>query len=342
MSLLAAACLAGGAWGAHRLLAPAAPHCVAAGSDAPDDGLRFIPGGSFRFGAAGTYPEEAPVRQQQVAGFWIASHDVTNAQFARFVRETGYVTLAERGLDPHDYPGAPASWLVPGGAVFRLPAQPAPGAPLTWWEYVPGANWRHPEGPASSLEGRGEHPVVQVAYEDAEAYARWAGLDLPTEAQWEYAARGGVDGAADALGSQKADAELPAANVWQGEFPRHNTAADGYAGTSPVGCFPANGFGLHDMIGNVWQWTRDWYWPGHREHAERGPAASAQPRSFDPANPDTPSRVIKGGSFLCASNYCVRYRPAARQPHDIGLSTNHIGFRVVRNAGVSPGVAGQP
>lgn len=340
IAFLAGACFVAGIIGAREVRLvfthdTAEPRCGLPISDAPDDGLRFIAGGSFQMGAAGIYAEEGPPQEVQVEDFWMSSHDVTNAQFARFVRETGYVTVAERGLDPKDYPGAPSGWLLPGGAVFRMPAQPQSGVPLKWWDYVPGANWRHPEGPASDLRGRENHPVVQVAYEDAAAYARWAGLDLPTEAQWEFAARGGVDGQTFAWGSQLTPAGRPMANTWQGEFPVNNIQTDGFIGTSPVGCFPANGFGLYDMIGNVWQWTRDWYFPDHRvTHIVDKGSVSIAPvdgiQSFDPENPDTPSRVIKGGSFLCSSNYCARYRPAARQPHDAGLGTNHIGFRTIR------------
>jgi len=315
------------------------PHCGMAVSDAPDDGLVFIHGGRFRLGAAGIYAEETPVQETTVAGFWISSHDVTNAQFARFVKETGYVTIAERGATAQDYPGAQQEWLQPGGAVFQMPLKTLSQTPLGWWHYVRDANWRHPQGPHSSIEGRMNHPVVQLAYADAQAYTHWAGLQLPTEAQWEYAARGGVDGSTYPWGNELNPGGRVMANTWQGEFPFHNTRADGFAGTSPVGCFPANGYGLYDMVGNVWQWTSDWYFPDHRlatAQASAAPASTAvdaaKPLSFDPQNPDVPSRVIKGGSFLCASNYCMRYRPAARQPHDAGLGTDHIGFRTVRNA----------
>ncbi len=340
LAVLATGCFAIGALATQAYRAfdandRSAAHCGIATSDAPDDGLTLIHGGSFRMGAEGTYAEESPVEQVTVDDFWISRHDVTNAQFARFVRETGYVTVAERGADPKDYPGAPSSWLLPGGAVFRLPSAPQAGAPLLWWEYVRGANWRHPEGPDSDLRGRENHPVVQVAYADAEAYARWAGLELPSEAQWEFAAHGGNDQQTYPWGAELTRGGHAMANTWQGDFPRRNSRADGFAGTSPVGCFPANGFGLYDMIGNVWQWTRDWYFPQHG--ASPTAIDSVQKigmidavSSFDPQNPDTPSRVIKGGSFLCASNYCLRYRPTARQPHDAGLSTNHIGFRTIR------------
>ncbi|NKF23529.1 formylglycine-generating enzyme family protein [Solimonas sp. C16B3] len=278
----------------------------------------LIHGGRFEMGAGGVYPEEGPPVEISVGDFWISRHDVTNAQFARFVRETGYRTVGERGGQTVSGKVEPA-----GGAVFEMPSAVDDGRPVRWWHFVAGADWRHPQGPGSDLRGKADHPVVQIAYADAQAYATWAGLQLPSEAQWEYAARGG--GASGTATAQAAVAHgVPRANVWQGVFPFFNSDADGFIGTSPVGCFPANGYGLYDMVGNVWQWTTDLYFPSHRYPVGL--------RSFDPNNPNVPSRVIKGGSFLCAANFCMRYRPAARQPHDEGLGTSHIGFRLVRLA----------
>jgi formylglycine-generating enzyme required for sulfatase activity len=263
--------------------------------------------------------------------FWIDRTEVTNAQFAKFVEATRYVTLAERGLDPKTHPGMPKQLLQPGSMLFIQPTRLDQGGDLTqWWRYVKGANWRAPEGPGSSIKGKENHPVVHVAYEDALAYAHWLGRELPTEAQWEYAARGGHNEGED--WSQAFDKNgKPIANTWQGIFPVYNTEEDGYAGIAPVGCFPPNGYGLYDMIGNVWEWMSDRYVPSHpREEAinPSGPNLLQVPV----ATGQSPSKVIKGGSYLCASNYCARYRATARQPQEIDLSAGHIGFRTVRNA----------
>jgi formylglycine-generating enzyme len=274
----------------------------------------WVPGGEFRMGSDRHYPEEAPARRVQVDGFWIDRHPVTNREFGRFVADTGYVTFAERAPDPVDYPDARPELLVPASAVFHRPRH---GVDLrdhhNWWLLVPGADWRHPQGPASSLDGLDDHPVVHVAWSDVEAYARWAGKELPTEAEWECAARGGLDGATYAWGDDFAPGGRLMANTWQGEFPIENTLRDGYEGTSPVGAFPPNGYGLHDMIGNVWEWTADWY-------------------DDDPAATPIPRKVAKGGSHLCAPNYCRRYRPAARMPEPVDTTTSHIGFRCVDRA----------
>jgi sulfatase modifying factor 1 len=288
-------------------------------------------------GAADFYPEERPVHEVTVDGFWIDRHPVTVAQFKRFVRDTGYVTVAERPLDPRDYPDADPDLLVPGSLVFRRTAGPVDLSDYrNWWEYVPGACWKRPGGPGTSIRGREKHPVVQVAYEDAETYAKWAGKDLPTEAQWEYAARGGLDGAVFAWGDEHFPGGEAMANTWQGEFPWQNLRLDGYEGTSPVGSFPANGYGLFDMTGNVWEWTSDWYATGHGGTAARpccGPAdnprVSSPDQSYLPGQPGAhiPRRVLKGGSHLCAPNYCLRYRPAARQPQSIDTAMAHLGFR---------------
>jgi formylglycine-generating enzyme required for sulfatase activity len=286
------------------------------------------------------YREEAPVHRVTVDGFWIDTHAVTNDQFGAFVAATGHVTVAERPPDPADYPGALPELLVPASVVFRQP----PGRVdlrnhFNWWTYVPGANWRHPHGPDSSINGLGDYPVVQVAYEDAAAYAAWAGKVLPTEAEWEYAARGGLDGKVYAWGDEFTPGGRHLANTWQGEFPWQNLVADGYAGIAPVGSFPPNGYSLYDMIGNVWEWTTDWYEAAHHVEAACcgpvNPTGGREERSYDPSQPAVriPRRVMKGGSHLCAPNYCRRYRPAARMAQPVDTATSHLGFRcIVRHA----------
>jgi formylglycine-generating enzyme required for sulfatase activity len=285
-----------------------------------------IPGGRFRIGSDSHYPEEGPSRLVDVDAFEIDRCPVTNAQYAAFVDTTGYVTVAERPLDPAQFPGAPAENLAPGSMVFTMTTGPVDLRHLSqWWTWTPGASWRHPDGPASSVGGRDDEPVVHVAYEDAEAYAAWAGASLPSEAEWERAARGGLDGAAYVWGEE---AEAPGqrlANYWHGDFPWR--ADEGYGARSPVGSFPANGFGVCDMAGNVWEWTADWY---------AGPPGTGccMEESYDPAQPQfrVPRRVVKGGSYLCADSYCRRYRPAARRPQMVDTGMSHIGFRCVRRA----------
>jgi formylglycine-generating enzyme required for sulfatase activity len=274
-----------------------------------------IAGATFRMGSDVHYAEEAPARTVTVDGFRIDPHQVTNREYARFARETGFVTVAERPLDPAQYPGAPPENLVPGSLVFTRTRGPVDLRHLNlWWTWTPGACWRHPEGFGSSLAGRLDHPVVHVAYEDAVAYAEWAGKTLPTEAQWELAARGGLEGAAYVWGDEPGQ---HLANHWHGDFPWRPDP--GYGTTRPVGSFPPNGYGLYDMAGNVWEWTTDWY--GGDERA-----------SLDPGQPQfgIPRKVLKGGSFLCADSYCLRYRPAARRPQMIDTGMSHIGFRCVR------------
>jgi formylglycine-generating enzyme required for sulfatase activity len=304
--------------------------------------LIAIPSGEFAMGSDGHYPEEAPTHTVHVDGFRMASTTTTNEQFAAFVEATGYQTVAERPLDPADYPGAPAENLVPGSLVFTMTPGPVDLRHVSqWWTWTPSACWHQPEGPGSSIDDRHDHPVVHVAFEDAVAYAQWVGHDLPTEAEWEYAARGGLVGAAFVWGEEAVPDGRYLANFWQGDFPWRNSAADGYEGTAPVGSFPANGYGLHDMVGNVWEWTIDWYVDHHQEDADkpccvptnpRGPAMEA---SYDPAQPQfqIPRRVLKGGSFLCADNYCQRYRPAARRPQMIDTGMSHLGFRTVLREG---------
>jgi formylglycine-generating enzyme len=304
----------------------------------PAKEMVWVPGRTFLMGSDHHYPEEAPAHRVTVDGFWIDRHPVTNAEFARFVRKTGHVTVAERAPDPADYPGARPELLVPASTVFRNPGRPVDlGNHYQWWAYVPGADWRHPQGPGSSIKKRPDHPVVHVAWADVEAYAAWAGKDLPTEAEWEFCARGGLDGAEFAWGDEFLPGGAHMANTWQGEFPGQNLNADGYERTSPVAAFPPNGYGVHDMIGNVWEWTADWYSPKHEADAPKSCCIPENPRggreeaSLDHSQPNIkiPRKVIKGGSHLCAPNYCRRYRPAARHAEAIDTSTSHLGFRCV-------------
>lgn len=299
-------------------------------------GMVYLAGGTFRMGSEDFYPEEAPVHEETVEPFWIDAYQVTNDAFARFVEETGYITVAEIPPKAEDYPGAPPEALVPGALVFQPTQGPVDLSDWTqWWAYVHGAQWRHPEGPASAIENRGNYPVVHVAYEDAEAYAKWAGKALPTEVEWEFAARGGLDGAKFVWGDEMEPGGKPMANTWQGEFPWQNLLKDGYTRTSPVGAFPPNGYGLYDMAGNVWEWTCDWYRAKHV--ADVGACCSAGSGrariedSYDPNQPQfkIPRKVLKGGSHLCAPNYCLRFRPAARSPQMIDTGMSHLGFRCV-------------
>jgi len=308
-------------------------------------GMVWVPGGIFRMGSEQFYPEERPVHEVTVDGFWMDRYEVTNDQFARFVDETAYVTLAERAPKPEDFPGAPPENLVPGSMVFQKRAGPVDLRNYAnWWAWVPGADWRHPKGPASAIDGLGQHPVVHVAYEDVEAYARWAGKDLATEAEWEFAARGGLDEATFTWGNEEFPDGKAMANFWQGEFPWQNLLTDHYEGTSPVGSFPPNDYGLYDMAGNVWEWTSDWYEPRGANPAIKSccmgsvnPRVVSLAKSYDPHQLQfrIPRRVVKGGSHLCAVNYCFRYRPAARQPQMIDTSMAHIGFRCIVRAELS-------
>jgi formylglycine-generating enzyme len=288
------------------------------------------------------YPEEAPAHLVKVGDFWIDRAPVTNKQFRKFVNDTGHVTLAELTPDARDYPGALPRMLKPGSLVFSSPKQAAdPRDWRRWWTFKFGANWRRPYGPRTSVSGLDDHPVVHIAYRDAEAYAAWAGKELPTEAEWEFAARGGLDGAEFAWGDDFTPGGNHMANTWQGAFPQQNLAADGYERTSPVTAYPPNGYGLYDMIGNVWEWTTDWWTPVHEANpaakpccAPQNPRGGREDESYDPRQPNIkiPRKVLKGGSHLCAPNYCRRYRPAARHAQPIDTSTSHVGFRCVVRA----------
>jgi formylglycine-generating enzyme required for sulfatase activity len=296
----------------------------------------FVPSATFRMGSDHHYPEEAPAHLVTVDGFWMDRCTVTNRAFDRFVRATGYVTLAERPADAALYPGAQPELLAPSSVVFVKPAGRVDlRNAYNWWRYVPGADWRHPRGPQSSLQGLWDHPVVHVAFEDAAAYAKWAGKELPTEAEWELAARGGLDGAEFVWGDELAPNGELRANTWQGEFPWQNLNEDGYEWTAPVGAFPPNGYGLHEMAGNVWEWTTDWYRSTHEGGvsaccAPENPRGGKLEESFDPTQAiKIPRKVMKGGSYLCAPNYCRRYRPAARMAQPIDTSTCHLGFRCI-------------
>ncbi len=298
-----------------------------------------LDGGIFTMGSDVHYPEEAPAHSVRVDAFSIDVAPVTNRRYAEFVDATGYVTVAERPLDPADFPGAPVENLVPGSLVFTPTPGPVDLRHISqWWAWTPGASWRHPEGAASSIDDRLDHPVVHVSHEDAATYAEWAGGALPTEAEWELAARGGLDGAAFTWGDEARPGGRILANTWGGpDFPWRSTGESGWSRTSPVGTFPANGYGLFDMAGNVWEWTEDWWTAQHPEPSGSsccspdGSARGTAEQSHDPQQPQfaIPRKVVKGGSHLCADSYCLRYRPAARRPQMVDTGTSHIGFRCV-------------
>jgi formylglycine-generating enzyme required for sulfatase activity len=302
----------------------------------------WIPGGTFRMGSDKHYPEEAPAHRVTVDGFWVDRTPTTNREFRKFVKATGYVTFAEIVPEAKDYPGALPHMLRAGSLVFTPPKQPIDLRDWSqWWNFKFGANWKRPYGPRSSLAGLNDHPVVHVAYADALAYAKWAGKKLPTEAEWEFAARGGLDGAEFAWGDELTPGGRQMANTWQGAFPHKNLKLDGYERTSPMATFPPNGYGLYDMIGNVWEWTNDWYSPQHEGDASKSCCTPENPRggredeSYDRSQPNIkiPRKVLKGGSHLCAPNYCRRYRPAARHAEPVDTSLSHIGVRcVIRSA----------
>ena len=313
----------------------------------PPPGMAWIPGGEFSMGAQDprglpyggpdAMADARPIHRVAVDGFWIDKTEVTNDQFAAFVEATKYVTVAERTPTAAEFPGAPAENLVAGSVVFTPPVRAVPlDDHYQWWSYVKGANWRHPEGPGSRIEARGNYPVVQVAFEDAEAYAHWAGKRLPTEAEWEFAARGGLDRKPYAWGDQFQPEGRWMANTWQGRFPVKDAAEDGFAGIAPTAKFPPNDYGLHDMAGNVWEWCSDWYRPDtYAQTAKLGPVArnpKGPPSSFDPSEPDQPKRVHRGGSFLCTDQYCTRYMIGTRGKGEVSSASNHLGFRCVKDS----------
>jgi sulfatase modifying factor 1 len=319
-------------------------------------GMVWIPGGEYTMGTDSElgWQDEKPAHRVRVDGFWMDETDVTNAQFRKFVEATGYVTTAEKPVDageilrqmPPGTPPPPKENLLPGSLVFT-PTMGAvnckgPDCHRQWWKWTPGANWKHPEGPDSSIEGKDDHPVVHVSWLDAVAYAKWAGKRLPTEAEWEFAARGGLDNKPYVWGDDKPTDSNIHANLWQGEFPHKNTAGDGYERTSPVKTFPPNGYGLYDMSGNVWQWCSDWYQIDLYRH-RAGKKVTVNPtgpeKSYDPRQPYSPLRVQKGGSFLCNDAYCTRYRPSARHGCTPDTGMSHIGFRCVMSplASAKPG-----
>ncbi|MFD2936357.1 formylglycine-generating enzyme family protein [Spirosoma flavum] len=294
------------------------------------DKMVLIPGGTFQMGAD-EFPDARPLHSVTVNGFWMDEHEVTNAEFARFVAATKYVTVAERPLNPNDYPGVPAEQLVPGSAVFTPPTQKVSLAnPLQWWEYVKGASWQHPNGPKSSINGHENEPVIHVSYDDAAAYAKWAGKRLPTEAEWEFAAQGGKGNRTYYWGGELKPAGKWIANIYQGDFPAHNTTEDGFVGAAPVKSFPANPYGLYDMDGNVWEWCQDLYRPDYYmkspENDPQGPADS-----YDPDEPGAVKRVQRGGSFLCSDQYCIRYKAGSRGKGEVSSGSNNLGFRCVRD-----------
>ena len=300
--------------------------------------MAWIAGGTFCMGSDRHYPEEAPIHRVTVDDFWMDRTPVTNWQFREFVEATGYVTFAEIAPDANDYPGARSEMLRAGSLVFKACKHAVDLKQWAhWWGFEFGAYWRRPYGPQSSITGLDDFPVVHIAYRDAEAYATWAGKVLPTEAEWEFAARGGLDGAEYAWGDEFTPGGRQMANTWQGQFPQENLATDGYKRTSPVTAYPPNGYGLYDMVGNVWEWTSDWYSPRHGADAAKACCIPENPRggpkedSYDPCQPHIriPRKILKGGSHLCAPNYCRRYRPAARHPQPVDTSTSHVGFRCI-------------
>ena len=324
---------------------PTMPSTIQAPAPTPE-GMAWISGGEFSMGAADPPAADAvamhgaadarPVHRAYVDGFWMDETEVTNEEFARFVKATGYVTIAERKPAAEDFPGAPPENLVAGSVVFSPPDHPVPlNNHFQWWSYVKGANWRHPEGPKSNLKGRENFPVVQVAYEDCLAYAKWAGKRLPTEAEWEFAARGGLAGKRYPWGDEFQPGGKWMANTYQGHFPISDTAADGFAGLAPVAQFPPNAYGLYDMAGNVWQWTSDWYRPDYYQHLAAAGGVARNPHGpdapYDPSEPTEKKKVHRGGSFLCTDQYCSRYVVGTRGKGEVTTATNHLGFRCVKS-----------
>jgi formylglycine-generating enzyme required for sulfatase activity len=296
------------------------------------EGMAWIPGGTFAMGTDDPHMADAhPWHSVTVGPFWMDRTEVTNAQFAKFVEATGYVTAAERALDPKAFPGVPPEKLAPASPVFTPPNGPVALDDSTkWWRLVPGASWRHPEGPGSDLKGRENHPVVHMSWDDAAAYAKWAGKRLPTEAEWEFAARGGLDRKKFVWGDDLYPGGKWMANTWQGVFPVKDTAEDGFTAAAPVASFPPNAFGLHDMAGNAWEWCADWYRPDYYAMSPKADPPGP-PDSYDPATPETPSRVQRGGSFLCTDQYCRRYDPGGRGKGDPSSGGCHMGFRCVKS-----------
>ncbi|HXW08145.1 MAG TPA: formylglycine-generating enzyme family protein [Vicinamibacterales bacterium] len=339
----------------HAAQAPAAPAAdrpaprlnTAPAPEPTPPGMVWIPGGTYWRGCEGCgMPDALPLHLVELDGFWMDRTPVTNAEFARFVKATGYVTVAERELNPADYPGVPADKLVPGSAVFQATSEPVPlQNPLRWWTYVPGASWKRPFGKGSSLEGRADHPVVHVAFEDAQAYAAWAGKRLPTEAEFELAARGGLDRNLYAWGNDFRPGNRAVANTWQGRFPARDEGHDGYTGTSPVEAFPANGYGLYDMGGNVWHWCSDWYRPDTYAVIASGGSVAKNPQgpdgSYDPDEPGAAKRVVRGGSYLCTDQYCARFLVGSRGKAEVTSGTSNLSFRLVRSGLQGGGAGGQ-
>jgi formylglycine-generating enzyme required for sulfatase activity len=325
----------------------AGPSTAMAEKSPAPDGMVWIPGGEFSMGSdvaaealcgsPGVSKDAQPIHRVYVDTFWMDKTEVTNEQFEKFVKATKYITVAERIPTAAEFPGAPPENLVAGSVVFTPPDRPVPlDNYYNWWSYVKGANWRHPLGPDSDLKGKGNYPVVQIAYEDAAAYAKWAGKRLPTEAEFEFAARGGLEGKLYWWGNDLKPHGKWMANIFEGQFPNKDTGEDGFAGIAPVAQFPTNGFGLYDMAGNVWEWTSDWYRPDYYVELAKAGGVARNPQgpasSFDPSEPNQPKRVLRGGSFLCTDQYCTRYMVGTRGKGEISSGSNHLGFRCVRSA----------